>query len=54
MESRVALLDWQQIFPQQYHMNHTEMTQEENGNADMCGYMHSIESALRNHDWLFP
>lgn len=35
-------------------MNHTEMMQEENGNADMCGYMHSIEGALHNCDLIFP
>lgn len=28
--------------------------QEENGNADMCGYMHGADGALRNRDLIFP
>jgi len=30
------------------------MMQEENGNADIRGYMHGIDSALSNCDLIFP
>lgn len=35
-------------------MRYTEMMQEENSNADICGSMHSIEGALHNCDLIFP
>lgn len=35
-------------------MNHTEMMEEETGNADMCGYVHGIEGAGHKPDFIFP